>query len=367
MTKAANLASLGSNASTTGILPIAGGGTAGTNGAIGFKNRIINGGMTIDQRNAGASFSATNGAYSLDRWQCISYTGGATTGKYTVQRNAGSVTPPAGFINYLGVTSTAATSSSATDIYLIVQYIEGFNCADLGWGTANAQTVTVSFRVRSSVTGTFGVTARNDNLDYNYPATYTINAANTWETKTITIPGPTSGTWLTNNGIGIGLLFQLQVGSSFTAAANAWTTSGVYGATGCVNLLNTNGATFYITGVQLEVGTTATNFDFRSIGTELQLCQRYFKWIPSLQGNFVQGMNVFIAGAADSAKTMRATPTGVLVNGTNGIHVSNVATYNITSINDINDNYYRVNTNSQPGSNVPGHYNGNPISLSAEL
>jgi hypothetical protein len=266
MTQAAILAASGSPGTTTG-----------------FKNRIINGNMIISQRNGTTATSQTNGSYSLDRWYSLSYDGSVTTGKYTVTQSS---TAPTGFINSLLVTSSAATSSGVNDIYAIGQAIEGYNIADLGWGTASAKTVTLSFWVRSSVTGTFGAFIRNAALDYSYPTTYTISAANTWEQKSITIPAPTSGTWPTNNGAGLYVWFQLQVGSNLVATPNAWTTSGVYGASGCVNFLNTNGATFYVTGVQLEVGTTATNFDFRSYGTELQLCQRYFEvsdliWICS--------------------------------------------------------------------------------------
>ena len=307
--------------------------TQATAAKYGMVNRIINGAMMIDQRNAGASWSATNGGYSLDRWFANSFTSGATTGKFTVQQNAGSVTPPAGFTKYLGVTSSAATSSSAGDIYAVGQFIEGFNIADLGWGTADAQPVMISFRVRSSATGTFGLYIRNENNDYNYPTTYVINSANTWETKTVTIPAPTSGTWNTSNGVGIGIYFQLQVGSSFTATAGSWTTSSKYGVTGCVNLLNNSGATFYITGVQLEKGSTATSFDYRPYGTELALCQRYYEksydisTTPNTNTN--TGLSIF-NGTVDAAGSSyqgvlfkvskRAAPTVTLIShsGTNG-------------------------------------------------
>jgi len=274
MTQAANLAALGTNAGTTGILPAAGGGTAGTAGVTGFKNRIINGNMIISQRNGTTATSQTNGTYNLDRWQGVSYTGGATTGKYTVAQSSTAAT---GFVNSLLVTSSAATSTSATDIYALLQIIEGYNIADLGWGTSNGKTVTLSFWVRSSATGTFGGNIRNQNSDWSYPFTYTISAANTFEYKTITIPAPTAGsTWQTDNSQGIYIFFNLQIGSNFTlSATGSWQNANAYGASGCVNLLNNSGATFYVTGVQLEVGTTATNFDFRSIGTELNLCLRY--------------------------------------------------------------------------------------------
>jgi hypothetical protein len=252
-----------------------------------FKNRIINGDMQIDQRNNGASYSAVNGTYSLDRWSLSSYTGGATTGKFTVQQNAGSVTPPTGFIKYLGITSSTTTSASATDIYNFVQIIEGNNTSDLAWGTANAKTVTLSFWARSSTTGTFGGNFRNQNGDRSYPFTYTISAANTWEYKTIVVPGPTTGTWQTDNSQGIYIWFNIQVGSNFTlSATGSWQNSGAYGASGCVNLLTSSGATFYITGVQLEVGTVSSDFEFLPIDIDLLRCQRYYYLHSNRSGNF---------------------------------------------------------------------------------
>ncbi len=240
-----------------------------------MRNRIINGAMVIDQRNAGASVTITNTAaatYVVDRW--FGY--GSEASKFSMQQNAGSVTPPAGFTNYLGVTSLSAYSIVAGSIYVLGQNIEGFNAADLAWGTASAQTVTLSFWVRSSLTGTFGGVLRNSADTRSYPFTYTISSANTWEQKTITVPGDTTGTWLTNNGIGIRVSWGLGVGSTFSGTAGTWAGSNFQSATGAVSVVGTNGATFYITGVQLEKGSTATSFDVRPYGTELQLCQRYY-------------------------------------------------------------------------------------------
>jgi hypothetical protein len=241
-----------------------------------FRNRIINGAMTIDQRNAGASVSQINGNYNLDRYFGFSFTGGATTGRYTVQQNAGAVTPPAGFTNYLGVTSTSTTATNASNIYTISQRVEGFNVADFGWGTANAHTVTLSFWVRSSLTGTFGGSVFNSAGDRSYPFSYTINAANTWEYETITIVGDTTGTWLTTNGAGLQLNFGLGVGSSFSGTAGAWSGSTLYAPTGATSVVGTNGATFYITGVQLEKGTQATGFEYENYTSLLTKCQRYY-------------------------------------------------------------------------------------------
>jgi hypothetical protein len=238
-----------------------------------FKNRIINGAMQIDQRNAGASVTQdTTVKYTLDRWWCF----GSVTSKFTVQQNAGAVTPPAGFTNYLGATSSSAYTVGAGEIFQLAQRIEGFNFADLAWGTANAQTVTLSFWVRSSLTGTFGGALRNAAANRSYPFSYTVSSANTWEQKTVTIAGDTTGTWLTTNGIGCNVYFSLGTGSTFSGTAGAWSASNFQSATGAISVVGTNGATFYITGVQLEKGSNATSFDYRPYGTELQLCQRYY-------------------------------------------------------------------------------------------
>jgi hypothetical protein len=249
-------------------------GSAQTSATRPFLNRIINGAMVIDQRNAGASVTpASNPTYTLDRW-VYTY---SQNSKFSVQQNAGSVTPPAGFTNYIGFTSLAATSLGSTDYFILRQMVEGFNTADLAFGTASAKTITLSFWVRSSLTGTFGGAISNSGESRNYPFTYTISLANTWEQKSVTIAGDTSGTWLTTNGIGIELSIGLGVGSTYSGTAGAWTSSLVVSATGATNVAGTNGATFYITGVMLELGTQATTFDNRSYGTELALCQRYFQ------------------------------------------------------------------------------------------
>jgi len=252
-----------------------------------LRNRIINGDMRIDQRNAGAS--GTSNGYTVDRFAYF----GSQSSKGTWQQNAGSVTPPAGFTNYLGFTSSSAYSVLSTDEFEFYQSIEGLNIADLGWGTANAQTVTLSFWVRSSLTGTFGGALGNSAGNRSYPYTYTISAANTWERKTVTIPGDTSGTWLTTNGIGIAVYFGLGVGTSKSGTAGAWAGSYFPSATGATSVVGTNGATFYLTGVQLEVGTVATPFERRQFGQELALCQRYFQRIGSTFFGATEGSTTF--------------------------------------------------------------------------
>jgi hypothetical protein len=236
-----------------------------------MRNRIINGQMVIDQRNAGASVTMSNSViYLVDRWWSFEDTDGSMTAQQ-------SSVAPAGFTNSLLCTTTSAdTSLGATQRVVIAQNIEGFNTADLGWGTADAKTVTLSFWVRSSLTGTFGGVVKNQATNRSYPFTYTINAANTWEFETITIAGDTTGTWLTNNSTGIQLNFGLGVGSTYSGTAGAWAGSDFNSATGATSVVGTNGATFYITGVQLEKGTQATSFEYRQYGTELALCQRYY-------------------------------------------------------------------------------------------
>jgi hypothetical protein len=245
-----------------------------SSGLYGFKNRIINGAMVIDQR----ATSIDGSTYSVDRWEyAASASAKATVGQST--------TAATGFINSLLATSSSAYSISSSDYFIFNQKIEGLNCADLGWGTANAQTVTLSFWVRSSLTGTFGGSLRNSAANRSYPFSYTISSANTWEQKSVTITGDTSGTWLTTNGIGIRVAFGFGVGSTYSGTAGSWTANNYFSTTGATSVVGTNGATFYITGVQLEKGSTATSFDYRPYGTELALCQRYFQKVADGTSN----------------------------------------------------------------------------------
>jgi hypothetical protein len=247
--------------------------TPNVNNVVG-KNRIINGNMMIDQRNAGASVTPATGTYTLDRWQAYQ----SVASKFSVQQNAGAVTLPVGFTNYLGVTSLSAYSVLAANFYLLRHNIEGFNFADLSWGTSSAKTVTLSFQVYSSLTGTFGGSLQNSAQDRSYPFTYSIPVANTWTTISITIAGDTTGTWVgATNGNGLCVTFGLGVGTTYSGTAGAWAANPYFSATGATSVVGTNGATFYITGVQLEAGSSATEFEHRQYGTELSLCQRYYE------------------------------------------------------------------------------------------
>jgi len=248
------------------------------NASLGFKNRIINGAMTFSQRNGTSSVAVNDAApYVLDRY----FAQDATDGAFTVEQSS---VAPAGFNNSMLITVTTADASiAAGQLARVVQRIEGFNVADFGFGATNAQPVTLSFWVRSSLTGTFGGALSNSAFNRSYPFSYTINAANTFEYKTITIAGDTTGTWVINNGIGLEVNFGLGVGSTYSGTAGSWSGSGLMSSTGATNLMGTSGATFYITGVQLEKGSTATSFDYRPYGTEELLCQRYYyKQKPAL-------------------------------------------------------------------------------------
>jgi hypothetical protein len=281
----------------------------------GFRNRIINGDMRIDQRNAGASVTANDAVFPVDRFKFTMI----NPSKGTTQR---STVAPNGFTNSLLFTSSAATSVGAGDYYFVSQLIEGFNIADLGWGTADAKTVTLSFWVRSSLTGTFGGSLRNSTANRSYPFSYTISSANTFEYKTVTIAGDTSGTWLTDNSAGIRTEFSLGTGSTFSGTAGAWTGSNLVSATGATSVVGTNGATFYITGVQLEVGSVATPFERRDYGTELSLCQRYYYRITAdngspFAGGYSQATTSFRL-LVPFQTTMRTSPSALEQTGTAG-------------------------------------------------
>jgi hypothetical protein len=283
----------------------------------GMKNRIINGDMRIDQRNAGASVnSASGGTFAVDRFASFASGGGV----YTTQRST-DVPTGQGFTNSIASTVTTIDSPTGTDYYVIQHSIEGFNTSDFGWGTASAKSVTVSFWVKSSLTGTYTVAFRNSALNRSYRATYTITLANTWEKKSITIPGDTSGTWLTDNSSGIRLGFTLGAGADYIDTGNTWSGLEDFAATGQTQWIATLGATFYVTGVQLEAGTTATAFDYRPYGTELQLCQRYCENIIASGTNpalwsIQAGANNNSRGGYFYKVQKRASPSFTNLNGT---------------------------------------------------
>jgi len=307
----------------------------------GNRNKIINGAMMIDQRNAGAAVTPANGDYTLDRWQWIC----SQTSKATVQQNAGSVTPPVGYVKYLGVTSLSAYTVGASEKFTIRQCIEGFNISDLAWGTANAKSITLSFWVYSSLTGTFGGSLYNYDANYYYPFGYTISSANTWTQVSITIAGPTSGTWYTTNTGGIEVGFSLGSGSTVSGTAGSWGSTGYFSVTGATSVVGTSGATFYITGVQLEKGATATPFENRLYGTELGLCQRYGQvWGPQIVGRSYSSTLLEVFPPLNPE--MRAVPTftlGGVPNLTTSLVQTGVSSVTVSSIG------YQASTTARQG------------------
>lgn len=275
----------------------------------GLRNRIINGDMRIDQRAVGAAVTITGSGYaSLDRWLMYS----TQSSKYSIQRITGA--GPTGLFNtILKATSLSAYAPLTGDYFNILQRIEGQNIIDLGFGTANAKAITLSFWVQSTLTGTFGGTLNNASSRA-FPFTYVINAANTWEYKTLIVAGDTSGTWLLDNSVGLVASFSLGCGATNLGTAGAWNSSSSLGATGQVNMVATNASTLLLTGVQLEIGSVATPFEQRPISMELALCQRYcFAYRPATNYSAYgcgHGINTTSARIIlKLPQTMRVNPT----------------------------------------------------------
>ena len=238
-------------------------------GGITGRNLIINGSQIVSQRNGTSSTTPGNFAYLTDRFQFRATQGS----KFNAEQ---STTAATGFKNSLKMTVASAYTVTSSDQFGVRQFIEGQNISHLEWGTANAKSVTLSFSVRSSVTGTHSGALGNSGDARAYPFSFTVSSADTWEQKTITIPGDTSGTWLDTNGIGIKVNFNLGAGSNHLAAAESWTSGEIVGATGSVSVVGTASATLYITGIQLEVG-QATPFEHEPFGVTLQKAMRYYE------------------------------------------------------------------------------------------
>ena len=290
------------------------GGILGAGNASIMKNRIINGAMVISQYNGTSSFTPVNNKYAIDRWQFQA----TQASKFTGQQNLNSVTPPVGFANYYGLQVSSAYTIGAGDNFNLTHNIEGYNTADLAWGTANAKTVTLSFQVYSSLTGTFGGSICNYSNTRSYPFTYSIPTANTWTTISITVAGDTTGTWTATNSGSLVINFGLGVGSTYSGTAGSWAGAYYISATGAVSVVGTSSATFYITGVQLEVGSSATGFEYENYTSLLSKCQRYYTRYTNA-GNTSQNQT-WIVGVVTGATTggicggafpvvMRANPT----------------------------------------------------------
>ena len=340
--------------------------------SLGFRNRIINGAMVIDQRNAGAAvtISTDSDTYCMDRFVAAAV---ASNGVFTVQQVTEA---PIGFSNSAKITvTTVDTVLTGSQSYQFQQKIEGFNTSDLSFGTANAKTVTLSFWVRSSLTGTFGGALSNSAFNRSYPFTYSISVANTWEYKTVTIAGDTSGTWIgSTNGIGLRIYFGLGAADR-AGTAGAWAGAGYVTATGAVSVIGTLNANLYITGVQLEKGSTATSFDYRPYGTELQLAQRYYWQCTGANGYPViwqsGGTNVIVL--VKHSVTMRTAPA-ITKTGTIAIYsatvtdASNITYSSVT--NDVDGSSIRFTTTGAGSSNgglVGYTYSTGSFQFSSEL
>jgi hypothetical protein len=279
-----------------------------------MRNRVINGDMRIAQR--GTAAVTADQAWAVDRWLTRMTVAGAS---YAAQQ---STTAPTGFTNSFGWTTSTGATASASELASFRQGIEGSNVSDLNFGTPEAKTITLSFWVRASIAGTYCVMVQNGApFDRRYIAEYTVSNPNTWQKVSLTIPGCTDGTWLKDANLGLYVVFDLGSGSDENTTPSAWVTTGRR-TTAQTNLIGTTGATFYLTGVQLELGTVATPYEPRPIQAELALCQRYYARLQSLSGTavgFGAGMctTASVGGNAPSTHsvyvkypvTMRTYPT----------------------------------------------------------
>jgi hypothetical protein len=339
------------------------------NSVFDFKNRIINGAMVIDQRNGGSSVTPASGAdtFPVDRFSI--YSTQAT--KTTAQQNQGNVARPVRFTNYLGVTSSSAYPVVSTDLFGVFQNIEGYNTADLDWGKTTAKTVTLSFWVRSSLTGTFGGAILNSAQTRSYPFSYTINNANTWEYETITIPGDTTGDWLTTTGRGMTICWSLGVGTNFIGTVNTWAADNNFAPTGATSIVGTNGATFYITGVQLEAGKQETAFEYRPFGTELALCQRYYQTYAGITVPFQptgnNGQNGWLM--MPFPVVMRTAPSASATTVSVRTQATSYAYTPITVINTLTTGLSEIYGTSAtaPGYDSPSCFYFTTLNLSSEL
>jgi hypothetical protein len=284
----------------TGLTSINGGQVGGR------RNLVINGEMQVSQRVGTTATATANGSYIIDRFRTHVLGGGA----YTVQQVTDT---PAGFKNAAKVTITTADSSIAAGDYYIMQYrMEGTDIGHLNCGTSDAETVTLSFWVKSSLTGNFGGAMRNAAADRNYPYLYNIAQANTWEKKSITLTLDTTGTWLATTGQGLVFMWDFGSGTTFQGTADQWQAGNFHSAGSQVKLIATNSSTWYVTGVQLEIGSTATDFEHKSFGEELSLCKRYFE--KSYDYDVVPGTNTIVGTHASGGNNAGTTTSWVAVN-----------------------------------------------------
>lgn len=330
-------------------------------GGMGFRNRLINGDFRIDQRYNGAASSGASGSYAADRWQQASSGGG------TFNQQQLTTSPPPGFRFYNRLTVTAADASIAgADFYQWRQYIEGLNVDDLDFGFATAKTITLSFWVRSSLTGTFGLALQNGANNRSSPASFTINAANTWEYKTITFAGDTTGTWLKDTGVGLFVIFDIGSGSTYKTGVAGFQAGNFFGPTGTTNFIATAAATMDFTGMQLEAGSVATPFERRSHGTELALCQRYYEQfsVPVLWWANLASTAIYFPMQFKVEK--RANPTITLPSSTNVVYNNVGAAATPDSFSTTGVNTWGMSLRADRAAGVSGFIGTGTIQASAE-
>ena len=288
-----------------------------TAGALSNRNMLINGSHDVNQRDQG-SFTPSHNNFCSDRWRMEL----SDASKYTAEQSS---TSPDGYRKSLKITSSSAFTPASDDYFLVTQDIEGFNSAPAAFGSSAAKSVTLSFWVRSSLTGTFACAIRNSGFNRTHIKEYTISTADTWEHKTLTFPGITDGTWNTGSTVGIRVHWSLGAGSDFHGAADTTLSTNDFATSSSTNVVATNGATWFMTGAQFELGATATPFEHRSYGDELARCQRYFQTsfnsnpsttntdnngVAFAGGGATGNTTSFIGGAyIQLFPTMRAAPT----------------------------------------------------------
>jgi hypothetical protein len=309
--------------------------------------------MRIDQRNAGASVTPADNTYTLDRWKYNAY----AASKFTCQQTPNATESgyatrvAAGFTNYMAWTVANAYTPTSFEYFIFNQRIEGYNIADLAWGTANAKTVTLSFLVYSSLTGTHSGAITNSAVDRSYPFSFVVSSANTWTQVSITIPGDTSGTWLTTNGIGVNVQFNLGSNANRLTTGGAWAAGTYTGVTGSVQVVTNAGATFYITGVQLEIGSTATPFERRLYGQELANCQRYYEQTVLGNMQIPNGTGSAMINPISFHVTKRASPTMATITaatlngaGSTGLNGVSVDGFGLQFVNSSGTNNFFTNS-----------------------
>jgi hypothetical protein len=303
----------------------------------GFKNKIIGGDFTTNPFQRGTTFTSFAGGYSADRW----FYDKVSSVVHTISQSddAPTASQAGVYTRYsLGLTVTTIDDTIAsTDYVLLLQPIEGFNAASFGFGQSGTRSVTLSFWVKAAKTGIHCVALKNSALSRSYVAEYTITTANTWQKENITIPVDTaSGLWLYDNRQGLNVVFTLACGTTYQTTKETWTNGNFLATSNQVNEVDTIGNNFKIALVQLEAGSTATQFETRSVGTELALCQRYYE-ISAFVNQVYQTAGQNFVGSLYWKVEKRVAPTVSFSSTTffNASGISAVGTNNLLSMNAI--------------------------------